>query len=55
METIESENQERILKSWYKILDADYGEHNSDPDDGCDICAEAIELGLIGDREPDSE
>ena len=52
MENVDSENQKRILKSWYKILDEEFGEHG-DPDDGCDICYEAIQLGIIGDREPE--
>lgn len=44
----------RILKEWYKTLDAEYGEHGQ-PEDPCQTCYEAIQLGIIGDRvyEPD--
>ena len=47
---IEEENQKRILEKWYERLDADYGEHG-DPDKGCDICWEALQLGLIEEKE----
>ncbi len=50
--TVETENQQRILLEWYERLDADYGEHN-DSESPCQVCAEAIELGIIGDREPE--
>ena len=52
--TVEIENRKRILEHWYQALDRDYGEHG-DPDDGCDICYEAIQLGIIEDREPEPD
>ena len=49
--------QLEILKTWYKALDADYGEH-TDSESPCEICNEAYQLGLIEDRvaeEPEQE
>ena len=51
--TVDSENTKRILKSWYEALDREFGEHG--PDDGCIICQDAYELGIIEGREPEEE
>ena len=48
---IDSENQDRILKEWYKLLEEEY--HEDDRDRGCNICLDAIELGIIADTSPD--
>ena len=48
-----SKDKEILLK-WYNNLDQDYGEHG-DPDSGCPICYEAIQLGIIEDREPEED
>ena len=48
--TIEDENIRRILEKWYAALDQDYGEHH-DPHDSCSICQDALELGIIEEKE----
>ena len=48
--SVDSENQIRILESWYKRLDNDY--HDGTPEDPCMICVEAQELGILPDGEP---
>lgn len=50
LETIEFENQKRILEKWYKKLDEDYHENNPE---GCPVCYEAFELGIIPEGEPE--
>ncbi len=45
-----TEAQTKILNQWYGILDQDYGEHG-DPDDSCKICWEALQLGIIEEKD----